>query len=123
MIVGCLAWQREGLRPPLAVRTATEIYLRAEDVLQTWLDECCECDLKFDDTVANLWAGWKAWAEKAGEYIGSKRKFGHRLEDKGYVRKSGTHGRSYVGLRFIGDAAKADDAGTDSIAIKGFAQR
>ena len=85
-----------------------------QDVLQTWLYECCECDPKFEDTVANLWAGWKTWAEKAGEYILSKRKFGHRLKDKGYVRKSGTYGRSYVGLRFIGDAAK--------IATKGFAQ-
>src|SRR5215217_4308824 len=31
MIEGCLAWQKEGLKPPQSVREASEDYLSAED--------------------------------------------------------------------------------------------
>ena len=106
MIEGCLAWQQQGLQPPPAVTEATERYLQAEDVMQTWLDECCECGPNFEDTIANLWAGWKAWAEKTGEFVGGKRKLGERLDDKGFKRRRTEWGRNYIGLRFVGDTIK-----------------
>ena len=107
MIEGCLAWQQQGLQPPPAVTEATDRYLQAEDVMQTWLDDCCECGPNFEDTITNLWAGWKAWAEKTGEFVGSKRKFGERLDDKEFRRNRTNRARNYIGLRFIGDAPRA----------------
>src|SRR5262245_43597188 len=41
MIQGCLEWQRSGLEPPEVVKNATAAYLEAEDVIATWIDECC----------------------------------------------------------------------------------
>jgi putative DNA primase/helicase len=105
MIEGCLIWQHNGLQPPQAVTAATEDYLEAEDALRTWIDECCETGPNESDSIANLWAGWKAWAEAAGEHVGNKRKFGQKLEDKGFSRAKGAKGRRrYLGVSFTGDA-------------------
>jgi putative DNA primase/helicase len=104
MIEGCLIWQHNGLRPPQAVTAATEDYLEAEDALHTWIDECCETGPSESDSIANLWAGWKAWAEAAGEHVGNKRKFGQKLEDKGFSRAKGAKGRRrYLGVSFTGE--------------------
>ena len=102
MVEGCSAWQQGGLRPPTAVVAATEDYLEAEDALRAWIEECCKCGSNLSDTLANLWASWQAWAESAGEYVGSKRKFSQRLEDKGFDR-SASHGkaRRYIGIQLI----------------------
>jgi putative DNA primase/helicase len=39
MVEGCLAWQREGLKPPKTVTAATAAYLEAQDSMAAWLDE------------------------------------------------------------------------------------
>jgi putative DNA primase/helicase len=44
MLEGCVAWQREGLAPPARVTGATAEYLAAEDLIQTWMDECCRTE-------------------------------------------------------------------------------
>jgi putative DNA primase/helicase len=104
MIEGCLEWQRHGLRPPQAVMAATENYLEAEDAMATWIEECCETGPNESDSIANLWAGWKTWAEGAGEFVGNKRKLGQKLEDKGFPRTKGTKGRRrHLGIYFTGN--------------------
>ena len=51
-IEGCIAWQREGLNPPPAVRDATTAYLDAQDALAAWIEESCEWDAEgFDASV------------------------------------------------------------------------
>jgi putative DNA primase/helicase len=103
MVEGCMSWQRHGLQPPKAVVTATEEYLEAEDVLKAFVDECCETAKDRLDTINNLWNGWKVWAEQSGEYVGSKRKLGDKLEDKGFPRDKGTKGRRiHRGIFFAG---------------------
>jgi putative DNA primase/helicase len=84
MIEGCLAWQREGLNAPKAVRDATESYLAAEDALALWIAECCETG-RTDDytaTTTDLYASWKAWADAASEAVGNTKSFVHRLVDR-----------------------------------------
>jgi putative DNA primase/helicase len=107
MIQGCLAWQRDGLRPPEAVTVATKDYLTSQDAVQSFIDECCECGPNASDTISNLWGGWKGWAQAAGEYIGSKRKLGEWLESKGFSRTRDMRSRRHQGIRFVGDAARA----------------
>ena len=44
------------------------------------------------DTSAHLWDGWTDWAEDHHEFVGTQRRFGDRLEDKGYKRdREGDH--------------------------------
>ena len=54
MIAGCLAWQRERLNPPAAVRDATAAYLDAQDALAAWIEECCEQEAFAFATRADL---------------------------------------------------------------------
>ena len=109
MLEGCLAWQREGLRPPAAVADATESYLGAEDSIGTWIAECCTAA----DTVATassiLFASWKAWSEAAGEYVGSQKRLAQALEARGFA-PTRLHGgiRAFKGLSLRAEAPRSE---------------
>lgn len=84
-IAGCLEWQRIGLAPPPAVLDATAGYLAAEDAIALWLDDCCAVDKTYSEHNTDLFASWKAWAEKAGEFVGTQKRFTQAIEDRGFV--------------------------------------
>jgi putative DNA primase/helicase len=86
-IEGCYEWQGEGLSPPEAVRAATSQYLEDEDALGQWLKERCSAKEGFYATTAELFASWRKWAEKAGEFVGSQKRFSQLLQDRGFERK------------------------------------
>jgi putative DNA primase/helicase len=79
MLDGCLAWQAEGLRPPARVLAATEEYLETADAIGRWVDECCVPGPSQTMGKAMAFASWKAWAEAAGEFVGSERRLSERL--------------------------------------------
>jgi putative DNA primase/helicase len=110
MIGGCLAWQRDGPQPPEAVTAATKNYLASQDVLQAFIEDCCARGPKYDDSIAHIWAGWKAWASEGGEYIGTKQKLGDRLEDKGYPRAKRRGVRGHLGIWCIRETLEASTA-------------
>jgi putative DNA primase/helicase len=87
---GCLEWQGQGLNPPAVVRDATEEYFRAEDAMLTWLDERCIVSPMAGTTKSSeLYQDFKEWAEKAGEYCGSQKRFSQELVDRGFdIRRS-----------------------------------
>ncbi len=103
MIEGCLAWQHEGLNPPASVRTATASYLEAEDALTLWIDECCIRDPNAWEPTGSLFASWKRWAEMSGEFVGSQKRFGQRLEERGFRYHRTNQARGYCGLRLPSD--------------------
>ena len=84
MIDGCLDWQKHGLCPPSAVVDATAAYLDAEDAIAAWLEDCCVRDPNAWATSNELFASWKAWAELAGEFVGSSKRFTQNLEARGF---------------------------------------
>jgi putative DNA primase/helicase len=106
-VAGCLEWQRSGLKPPGSVVAATEEYFEAEDALGRWLDECCRGNTNGFETTADLFAAWKAWADGAGEFVGSQKRFSENLSardfDKG--REPGTGRQGFRGLT-LNDAAR-----------------
>ncbi len=92
-MAGCLEWQRIGLAPPAAVTAATQEYFAGEDVIQAWIDECCENDKAKAAYAPTLYSSFKAWAELAGEFIASRRWLTAALADRGYEQKrEGRHG-------------------------------
>jgi putative DNA primase/helicase len=102
MIAGCLEWQRSGLGPPEAVTAATDDYLETEDALGAWIEECCDTGPNVSDSVNNLWTFWNDWAERAGEWVGNKRRLGQRLVDKGYARDREVDGkRIHRGIKAV----------------------
>lgn len=102
MIRGCLEWQRDGLRPPDAVRAATAEYRQAEDVLAPFVEECFVVDRAARATKKNTYAAYRDWCDKNGERAMSQKRFGTRLENRGFDSYRGTGGVRYwlgIGLR------------------------
>jgi putative DNA primase/helicase len=93
-VQGCLAWQREGLRPPQSVLDATDEYFESEDALGRWLDERCVRTANAKALTSELFADWKQWAEGAGEFVGSQKRFADLLLTRGLEKW-----RNTVGLR------------------------
>ncbi|MEE8041625.1 MAG: phage/plasmid primase, P4 family [Pseudomonadales bacterium] len=86
MIEGAVEWGMMGLQPPAGVRDATREYLSAEDALATWIEDRCHEGPDFKTRTPELFASWKLWAEKAGEEVGSMKRFSQRLEARGYEK-------------------------------------
>lgn len=97
-VEGCLEWQRDGLRTPDKVKTATEEYKREEDVLGQFLEDRCTADPtnQFDrvstDELFNGFVGWM----KSNQYrdMYTQKRFTGELEARGYQRFK-TKGRMF----------------------------
>ncbi len=103
MIAGCLEWQRIGLAPPPAVTEATDSYLEAEDAFALWASECLAPYAGWFETSADLFASWKKWAEAAGEFAGSQKRFSQTFETRGATskRQPGTGKMGFEGFRIL----------------------
>jgi putative DNA primase/helicase len=99
MVEGCLAWQRKGLRPPRCVVEATDDYFESEDALGRWIEERCFVERVARATAADLFEDWRGWAEKAGEFAGSIKRFSELLTNRRFERAKFSGGtRGFVGL-------------------------
>ena len=99
-VEGCLAWQREGLRPPQSVMDATDEYFEAEDALGRWLEERCVREPNAKSLTAELFTDWKQWAEAAGEFVGSQKRFADLLLTRGLEKWR--NGMGLRGFRGVG---------------------
>lgn len=81
-IEGCLAWQRDGLRPPQSVQAATEAYFETCDALGRFVEERCTVSSDESSTKQAVFAAWKSWAEQNGEYVGTQRYVIGKLIDR-----------------------------------------
>ncbi|MCQ4682498.1 phage/plasmid primase, P4 family [Ralstonia pseudosolanacearum] len=108
-VQGCLDWQRLGrLDPPQQVLDATEEYFEAEDALGRWLDERCVREANAKSLTAELFNDWKQWAEAAGEFAGSQKRFADLLLTRGVEKWRNTAGlRGFRGVGLKHPAAPA----------------
>ncbi len=97
---GCLAWQRLGrLDPPQLVLDATDEYFEAEDALGRWMDERCLRVGTAKSLTAELFTDWKQWAEAAGEFVGSQKRFADLLLTRGLEKwRNGMGLRGFQGI-------------------------
>ncbi|MEP3276973.1 MAG: phage/plasmid primase, P4 family [Stappiaceae bacterium] len=103
MIEGCLAWQKERLPAPDAVKQTTDSYFAEQDLVGEWLAERCIIDSAEEESVGLAFADWDTFVRDSGERPGTKKALTQELVRKGirtgstYV--SGIRTRSYVGMR------------------------
>jgi putative DNA primase/helicase len=97
-VEGCLAWQSEGLEPPLAVRTATEEYRAEMDVLARFLLECCEVGPEARVATGLLYARYIGWCSLADEAPVQKRAFATALKERGFQPGRSKQERFWQGL-------------------------
>ena len=98
-IVGCIAWQEQGLNPPAAVIDATAAYLEAEDATAAWIEDECERDPNAWERTTNLFSAWRSWADRTGEYAGAQKRFVLNLEARGFKEHRKNYGRGFDGIR------------------------
>lgn len=119
---GCLAWQRDGLEPPEAIRAATNAYRAEQDLIGGFLDERCVLHPRAETPASALYGDYKQWCEAAGEHPQSQRRFGQRLGERGYTKAKAGHANTVtwygVGLRLGGHWDHLDTAPDPSSAGK-----
>jgi P4 family phage/plasmid primase-like protien len=82
MVGGCLDWQRGGLTLPEKIKVATTQYRRDEDVIASWLQECCVTGRAYKDRATPLYDCFTAWCERNGEKVLTQNMFGRRMGDR-----------------------------------------
>jgi putative DNA primase/helicase len=99
-VLGCLKWRKEGLGSPKVVEHAGAAYRSEMDIVQEFLDECCEKDSDAKTPPATLYDAFSRWCEQRKENpIMASNAFGSRLEDKGYKAGRSAGSRWREGLR------------------------
>jgi putative DNA primase/helicase len=102
-VQGCLDWQRDGLKAPAIVTGATDAYMDAEDRLSLWIADRCERNRGSWTAASHLFENWKTWAEAAGEFVGSQRRFSQDMEAHGFKPQRDRAGRGFLGIALKGD--------------------
>jgi putative DNA primase/helicase len=88
----------KGLCPPAVVLDATKEYRSQQDVLGTFLRECCIMNTSSVVGASRLYGAFKIWCDDNGEKTQwSQRKFGMAMTERG-VQRLPSNGTQYVGL-------------------------
>jgi putative DNA primase/helicase len=111
MVDGCLAWQRNGLNPPAAVRDATDKYLSDEDSLARWIDDRCITGPQFWYAGRSLFDSWSDWCKQTSERPGTQKRFCQQLEARGFGQERTAKVRGFVGIALRTDAGVTDVTG------------
>ena len=97
-VEGCLAWQAEGLEPPLVVSIATEEYRAEMDILARFLLECCDVGPEARVATSVLYARYVSWCALVDEAPVQKRAFAVALKERGFQPGRSKQERFWQGL-------------------------
>jgi hypothetical protein len=81
-VVGCLAWQREGLGSPPAVQEATEAYRLEQDRLGQFLADCTVTGPQGSVRAADLYRAYERWCRDSGDQPMSGTAFGRQMAER-----------------------------------------
>ena len=100
LVLGALAWHRDGLRPPDRVLQATERYQEESDTLSDFLTERCERGADLSVNATALYGAYSRWtvshALPPSDRL-TQAAFGRRLGDQ-FEKKHRQAGNVYLGL-------------------------
>lgn len=92
MVQGCLDWQQGGLQEPDEVLLATNEYKAQQDILGSFIDECCLVGDAYRVKSKTLYDAYREWSKQSGEDPETSRKFKAELVERGFeTQKSGTN--------------------------------
>lgn len=87
------------LELPDCVKEAIEKYRADNDWMTHFLDDCCETGQGLEEKSGELYAGYRAYCVRSGEFARSTTEFYNSLEQRGFVRHKRKNGRFVLGLR------------------------
>lgn len=92
LIQGCQKWQKEGLQLPKSLQEEKDAYRKDSDIIQLWMEECCDVNDKAYDSTTNLFDSFKDYCIKNNEFIMSNTLFGRNMGKKfNKTRMSGSY--------------------------------
>lgn len=94
---GCMAWQREGLGQPEAVKQATGSYRQEMDQYREFFEDECVLGPGREVMSGHLYERFRSWAESAGF-----KKIPNRPAWSAELRRRGFHPRNSGGRRWVG---------------------
>lgn len=98
IVRGCLEWQQHGLGVPARVIEANSEYRHEEDVVQHFIDECCENAPSGQVNKTELYQQFRTWCAFTGNKFfeqKSQKWFTQQLTLHGYLQQG--HGRQLIG--------------------------
>lgn len=110
-----LAWMIEGaekvisdnfrIAQPECVKKATALYRENSDWLSHFLEECCEVGDTYSERSGDLYAAYRSFCGRSGEYTRSTTDFYAAVDTSGFERKHTKRGRIVLGLRLKSEFA------------------
>lgn len=108
-IEGCLAWLDCGLGKPEQITDAVNNYLESEDTLAEYLESNTVVDAVARTASGDLYQDYRRWAEGAGEFVLSQKRFVQQLSERGFTRARAAGKRYVCGLRLAAQVAPPYD--------------
>jgi len=105
-VEGCLAWQREGLEPPQAVKRATGDYRAEMDVIAAFIQECCVLGDHRQVSTSELYAEYQGWCEQMGESPVTQKALATALQERGCITGRNSRGRLWSGIALKEDESE-----------------
>lgn len=94
-IAGAEQYYCEDLRQPEVIRAAREDYKKSVDMVQSFVEECCNVGKTGSVQVKELYNVYAKWTHENGEYQLKSKDFNKNLELKGFQKKKSTGGYFY----------------------------
>jgi putative DNA primase/helicase len=92
-LVGFSLWRGGGLKPPDCVLAATKEYRGENDILGTWLAECCLKNANAVTEANALYRSYRRWCEDSGEHPKTATAFGLDMERLGFTSERPSAGQ------------------------------
>lgn len=102
LVEGCILWQKEGINNPKAIDDSIKEYRSEMDLIQRWIDECCEIDDSFNEKSLDLFNDLCNYISINREFQMSNTLFGRNMGKKFEKRRYGG-ATYYLGIRLKKD--------------------
>ena len=94
------------LKLPNKVQEAIDSYKENNDWFSRFLEECCEIENSYTEKSGPMYAAYRAYCVRIGEYIRSTTDFYTILEQEGFVRRKTNKGTIVQGLKLKSEFAE-----------------
>ncbi len=104
---GCLKWYRRGALPNCQeITAAVRDYRDDMDFLKAFIKDRCLTGPEFRESISNLYDAFRTWVDASGEVEAqvSKREFGVRLSERGFIKGRTGQSRFWSGIKLRDDA-------------------
>ena len=99
MVEGCMDWQKRGLSDtPKTIQEATGNYQEEQDLIGTWMAECCDLSPMNESSSTDIYTNYQNWCVSNGLRPNSNVALGRRLGERGYNCRQSSGKRLWAGI-------------------------